>query len=61
MRDVALPPVQAIVPLEVAEEVGGFSSLTPSGTSVLLEGQLTQTPEGTKQARLRTYCLQKPA
>lgn len=47
------------MPLEVAEEVGGFSSLTPSGTSVLLEGQLTQTPEGTKQARLRTQCLQK--
>ena len=31
--------------------MGGFSSLTPSGTSVLLQGELTKTPEGTKQAR----------
>lgn len=40
---------QAVVPSEVAEAVGGFSSLTPSGTSVLLQGELTKTPEGTKQ------------
>ena len=43
-------PAQAVVPLEVAEAVGGFSSLTPFGTSVLLQGELTKTPEGTKQA-----------
>jgi dihydrodipicolinate reductase len=42
--------MQAIVPLEVAEAVGGFKELTPSGTSVLLEGQLAETPQGTKQA-----------
>jgi len=41
----------------VAEAVGGFSSLTPSGTSVLLEGELAQTPEGTKQASLA--CLNR--
>ena len=44
-------PAQAVVSVEVAEAVGGFSSLTPSGTSVLLQGELTKTPEGTKQAR----------
>ncbi|CAK0787728.1 hypothetical protein CVIRNUC_010950 [Coccomyxa viridis] len=41
--------LQAVVPLEVAEAAGGFSSLTPSGTSVLLEGHLAETPAGTKQ------------
>ena len=42
-------PVQAVVPLEVATAVGGLKELTPSGTSVLLEGTLTETPPGTKQ------------
>ena len=42
---------QAVVSSEVAEAAGGFGSLTPSGTSVLLQGELTKTPEGTKQAR----------
>ncbi|CAL5224923.1 g7691 [Coccomyxa viridis] len=41
--------LQAVVSSEVAEAVGGFGSLTPSGTSVLLQGELTKTPEGTKQ------------
>ena len=36
----------------MAEAAGGFSSLTPSGTSVLLEGHLTETPAGTKQVLL---------
>ena len=40
---------QAVVPAEVAEAVGGLKELTPSGTSVLLEGQLAETPPGTKQ------------
>ena len=40
------------MPLEVAEAAGGFSSLTPSGTSVLLEGHLAETPAGTKQVLL---------
>ncbi|KAK9905717.1 hypothetical protein WJX75_005086 [Coccomyxa subellipsoidea] len=41
--------MQALVTLEVAEAVGGFTALTPSGTSVLLEGQLVQAPENAKQ------------
>ena len=42
---------QAKVPLEVAEEVGGFSRLMPSGTSVLLQGRLTRHPKpAAKQA-----------
>ncbi len=35
--------------MEVAEAVGGFTALTPSGTSVLLEGQLAKAPENAKQ------------
>ena len=38
-------PAQAMVPLEIAEEVGGFSKLMPSGTSVLLQGRLTRHPK----------------
>ena len=34
---------------EVAEEVGGLKNLVPTGTSVLIEGVLAETPEGTKQ------------
>lgn len=34
----------------VAEEVGGLKRLVPTGTSVLIEGTLSETPEGTKQA-----------
>jgi hypothetical protein len=41
--------VQAVVPLEVAAAVGGLKELTASGTSVLLEGTLAETPPGTKQ------------
>ena len=37
------------MPAEVAEAVGGLKELTPSGTSVLLEGELAETPPGTKQ------------
>lgn len=36
---------------EVAEAVGGLKKLVPTGTSVLIEGQLAETPEGTKQVR----------
>jgi len=44
--------VQCMVPKEVAEAFSpaGLKALTSTGTSVLLEGQLAQTPEGTKQA-----------
>ncbi|EIE23345.1 asparaginyl-tRNA synthetase, partial [Coccomyxa subellipsoidea C-169] len=35
--------------MQVAEAVGGFTALTPSGTSVLLEGQLVKAPENAKQ------------
>ncbi|BDA47172.1 Asparagine-tRNA ligase, cytoplasmic 1 [Coccomyxa sp. Obi] len=41
--------MQALVTVEVAEAVGGFTALTPSGTSVLLEGQLAKAPENAKQ------------
>lgn len=37
---------------EVAESAGGLKVLTPTGTSVLIEGELTATPEGTKQVGL---------
>ena len=33
----------------VAEESGGLKRLVPTGTSVLIEGTLSETPEGTKQ------------
>ncbi|GLC38631.1 hypothetical protein PLESTB_000454300 [Pleodorina starrii] len=42
--------LQVMVPKEVAEEVGGLRALTATGTSVLVEGRLEATPEGTKQA-----------
>lgn len=42
--------IQIMVTKEVAEAVGGLKNLVPTGTSVLIEGQLAQTPEGTKQA-----------
>ena len=38
-----------MVTKEVAESVGGLKALTPTGTCVLVEGELTPTPEGTKQ------------
>eukprot|EP00198_Chlamydomonas_reinhardtii_P003924 XP_001693260.1 predicted protein [Chlamydomonas reinhardtii] len=34
----------------VSKEVGGLKTLVPTGTSVLVEGHLEATPEGTKQA-----------
>ncbi|KAF5841787.1 hypothetical protein DUNSADRAFT_11103 [Dunaliella salina] len=42
--------IQVMMSKEVAEQVGGLKQLTPTGTSVLVEGELTPTPEGTKQA-----------
>lgn len=42
--------LQVMVTKEVAEEVGGLKKLVPTGTSVLVEGELTETPEGVKQA-----------
>jgi hypothetical protein len=41
--------LQAMVTKEVAEAVGGLKQLTNTGSSVLLEGELAETPEGTKQ------------
>jgi asparaginyl-tRNA synthetase len=38
-----------MVTKEVAEEIGGLKKLTSTGTSVLIEGALAKTPEGTKQ------------
>eukprot|EP00798_Chlamydomonas_sp_ICE-L_P002360 gene2360-8668_t len=42
--------IQVMVTKEVAEAVGGLGKLVPTGTSVLIEGVLEATPEGTKQA-----------
>lgn len=42
--------IQVMVSKEVAEAVGGLRKIVPSGTSVLVEGELSATPEGTKQA-----------
>ncbi|KIZ00208.1 asparaginyl-tRNA synthetase [Monoraphidium neglectum] len=42
--------LQVMVTKEVAEEVGGLKRLAPTGTAVLVEGELAETPEGTKQA-----------
>ena len=42
--------IQVLVTKEVAEESGlTLNKLTPTGTSVLVEGELAATPEGTKQ------------
>lgn len=49
--------LQAMVTKEVAEAVGGLKRLAPTGTAVLVEGELAATPEGTKQARLCSLLL----
>ncbi|KAL4441815.1 hypothetical protein ABPG77_003731 [Micractinium sp. CCAP 211/92] len=41
--------IQIMVTKEVAEEVGGLKTLTPTSTCVLIEGVLAETPPGTKQ------------
>ena len=61
--------LQVMVTKEVAEAVGGLKAIISTGTSVLVEGQLTETPPGTKQARpplhracvLRACCLRLSA
>jgi hypothetical protein len=45
-----LPQVMATK--EVGEAVGGLKKLVPTGTCVLIEGLLAETPEGTKQVCL---------
>ncbi|WIA22001.1 hypothetical protein OEZ85_004355 [Tetradesmus obliquus] len=42
--------LQVMVTKEVGEAVGGLKKLVPTGTCVLIEGLLADTPEGTKQA-----------
>ncbi|CAG9465732.1 unnamed protein product [Pedinophyceae sp. YPF-701] len=42
--------LQAMVSKEVAEAHGGLKALVTTGTSVLVEGELAETPEGKKQA-----------
>ncbi|KAI8475840.1 MAG: hypothetical protein J3K34DRAFT_16650 [Monoraphidium minutum] len=42
--------LQVMVDKAVAEDGGGLKRLVPTGTSVLVEGMLAETPEGTKQA-----------
>ena len=41
--------MQVFVSTEVAAEVGGLKALTSTGTSVLVQGTLQRTPEGTLQ------------
>jgi hypothetical protein len=49
------PPLpQVMVTKEVGEAVGGLKKLVPTGTCVLIEGLLAETPEGTKQVRAGT-------
>lgn len=43
--------MQVYVSQEVAGSVGGFGALTSSGTSILVQGALRKTPEGTLQVR----------
>jgi hypothetical protein len=38
-----------MVTKEVGEAIGGLKKLVPTGTCVLIEGLLAETPEGTKQ------------
>jgi hypothetical protein len=45
-----------MVTKEVAEAVGGLKKLVPTGTCVLIEGNLAETPEGTKQVRPHCWC-----
>lgn len=45
--------LQVILDTPVAEEVGGFKSLTPTSTCVLVEGQLVECPAG-KEQKVRT-------
>jgi len=41
--------LQVMIDQDVGEEVGGLKDLVPTATCVLIEGQLAETPEGTKQ------------
>jgi len=41
--------MQVMLSKEVADQIGGMKLVTPTGSSVLIEGELTPTPEGTKQ------------
>ena len=41
--------IQVMVDKEVGDAIGGLKELTSTATCVLVEGQLAQTPEGTKQ------------
>jgi hypothetical protein len=43
-----------MVTKEVGEAIGGLKKLVPTGTCVLIEGLLAETPEGTKQVRADT-------
>lgn len=49
---------QVYVSTEVAAEVGGLKALTSTGTSVLVQGTLRRTPEGTLQ--VHTPCQHGP-
>jgi hypothetical protein len=50
MQPNPIQPNQVMVDKAVAEGSGGLKRLVPTGTAVLVEGTLAETPEGTKQA-----------
>lgn len=49
--------VQVMVPKELVEEAGIFKDMQKTGASLLVEGILERTPEGTKQVPLSFACL----
>ena len=60
----ALCCMQVFVSTEVASQVGGLKALTSTGTSILVQGTLRRTPEGTLQVHVlpsMTPCMQEQA
>lgn len=45
------------MPKELVEEAGIFKDIQKTGASLLVEGILERTPEGTKQVPLSFACL----
>ena len=50
--------MQVYVSTEVASEVGGLKALTSTGTSILVQGTLQRTPQGTLQVHIP--CQHRP-
>ena len=51
--------LQVFVSTKVAATVGGLKALTSTGTSILVQGTLRRTPEGTLQVKLDFHCQQQ--